>query len=122
MKASRSVNVSSRHDACAVQANSLTRLAKLPFGRAAIAGKPNKPYFGTETRIISDIAYAKGRVLVGALSGDAFKSNLVSVPVPFKADGGVDAYATSIYHISHKKQETASPIATRTIHPDGAKK
>ncbi len=94
-------------------------LAKLPFGRVAIAGKPNKPYFGTETRIISDIAYAKGRVLVGALSGDAFKSNLVSVPVPFKQDGGVEAYATSIYHISHKKQETASPIETLTIYRDG---
>jgi len=95
-------------------------LTKLPFGRVAINGTPNKPYFGTEMRIISDIAYAKGRILVGALSGDAFKSNLVSVPVPFRQDG-VESYATSIYHVSHKRQETASPIETLTVYRDGGK-
>jgi hypothetical protein len=33
----------------------------------------------------------------------------------------VERYATSIYHVSHKKQETASPIQTLTIYRDGDK-
>jgi hypothetical protein len=92
-------------------------LAGRPFGRVAIAGQPA---YGTQgdRQIISDIAYARGRVLVAALSNEQFNSNLVSVPVPFNA-GGVERYATSIYHVSHHRQETASPIQTLTVCRDG---
>jgi hypothetical protein len=94
-------------------------LTDRPFGRAAISGRPA---YGTEgnRQIISDIAYARGRVLVAALSNEQFNSNLVSVPVPFKGDG-VERYATSIYHVSHQRQETASPIQTLTVYRDGEK-
>lgn len=84
-------------------------------GKAAYGGRDGSP-----PRIISDIAYARGRVLVAALSTEQFSSNLVSVPLPFKADG-VERYATSIYHVSHKKQETASPIQTLATYRDGEK-
>jgi hypothetical protein len=90
------------------------------FGRVAIAAKPNKPYFGTEMRTISDIAYTRGRLFVGALSSEQFNSNLVSIPVPFNT-GGVERYATSIYHVSHKRQETASPIETLAVYRDADK-
>jgi hypothetical protein len=33
----------------------------------------------------------------------------------------VEKYATSIYHVSHKRQETASPIQTLTVYQDGDK-
>lgn len=90
-----------------------------PFGRAAVSGKPGYTFRGQGVpRIISDIAYAKGRVLATALSSEQFNSNLVSVPVPFRQDG-VERFATSIYHVSHKKQETASPIQTLTVYRDG---
>lgn len=93
-------------------------LSDKPFGRVAITGDSKKPYFGTVARIISDISYARGRVLLGVLSAEQFKSNLVSVPVPFTSTG-VERFATSIYHVSHKRQETASPIETLTVYRDG---
>jgi hypothetical protein len=90
-----------------------------PFGRVAVSGQAA---YGTQADrwIISDIAYARGRVLVAALSNEQFNSNLVSVPVPLNA-GGVERYATSIYHVSHHRQETASPIQTLTVYRDGEK-
>lgn len=97
-------------------------LAGKAFGKTMIATTdPYRPFGNAGyPRLIGDITYAKGRVLAAAISADAFRSNLVSVPVPFKADG-VERYATSIYHISHKKQETASPIQTLTTYRDGDK-
>jgi hypothetical protein len=94
-------------------------LTAKPFGKVAIAGKaayrsgPMAP-----ARVVSDIAYAKGRVLATALSTEQFNSNLVSIPVPFNA-AGVEKFATSIYHVSHKRQETASPIQTLAVYRDG---
>jgi hypothetical protein len=88
-------------------------LAGRPFARAAIRANPARG----NARLISDIAYARGRILATALSTEQFNSNLVSVPVPF--GGAVERYATSIYHVSHRRQETASPIQTLTIYRDG---
>lgn len=89
------------------------------WGRAGIAAQTA---YGTRgggvPRNIGDITYVRGRVLAAALSSEEFKSNLVSVPVPFKA-AAAERYATSIYHVSHKKQETASPIQTLTSYRDG---
>lgn len=89
-------------------------LTDKPFAKVAIEANGG----GRDPRLISDIAFAQGRLLVAALSGDAFKSNLVSVPVPFRANG-TEKFATSIYHVSHKRQETASPIQTLTVYRDG---
>lgn len=86
------------------------------FGKVAVSGKPSRG--GSIPRVISDIAYARGRVLVAALSSEQFNSNLVSVPVPFTSEGA-ERYATAIYHVSHKKEETASPIQTLTVYRDG---
>jgi hypothetical protein len=92
-----------------------------PFGKAMVGGEKGYTFRGMGTpRVIGDIAYAKGRVLCAALSKGAFSSNLVSVPVPFKAEGA-EKFATSIYHVSHKRQETASPIQTLTVYQDGDK-
>jgi hypothetical protein len=91
-------------------------LASKRMGKAMVGGEKN----ARNPRAIGDIAFAGGRVLCAALSKEQFSSNLVSVPVPFKADG-VERFATSIYHISHKKQETASPIQTLTTYRDGDK-
>jgi hypothetical protein len=96
-------------------------LADKPFGKASVSGKPGYGGRGASpARIIGDITYARGRVLAAVLSDDAFKSNLVSVPVPFRQDGA-ERYATSIYHVSHHRQETASPIQTLTTYRDGDK-
>jgi len=90
------------------------------FGKSAVTSEKGfNPFRGAGiARAISDIAYAQGRVLCAALSKTGFSSNLVSVPVPFNANG-VEKFATSIYHVSHKRQETASPIQTLTVYRDG---
>jgi len=89
-------------------------LAGKRFGKVAVGSQKD----ARNPTAISDIAYAKGRLLCAALSKEQFSSNLVSVPVPFKADG-VERFATAIYHVSHKRQETASPIQTLTVYQDG---
>jgi hypothetical protein len=92
-----------------------------PFAKVALTSPaPYRARQGQLTKLVGDIAYAKGRLLVAALSTEQFNSNLISVPGPFRADG-VERYATSIYHVSHKKQETASPIMTLTTYRDGDK-
>jgi len=91
-------------------------LAGKPFGKVALAAAPGR----NGARVINDLVYADGRLLAAALSTEAFRSNLVSVPVPFRA-GGVERYATSIYHVSHQREETASPIQTLTVYQDGGK-
>ncbi len=101
---------------------SVVDLKEKAFGRVAVSGQPSYAVRGSTApaRVIGDITYVKGRVLAAVISTDAFKSNLVSVPVPFRAEG-VERFATAIYHVSHKKQETASPIQTLTSYRDGDK-
>jgi hypothetical protein len=100
---------------------SVVDLKEKPFARVAISGQPSyaQQNMGTP-RVIGDIAYLKGRIVAAALSTEAFKSNLVSIPVPFRAEG-IEKYATSIYHVAHKRQETASPVQTLTSYRDGDK-
>lgn len=96
-------------------------LSDKSFGKVTISALPRFGRRNTpDTRVIGDIAFARGRILVSALATDQFNSNLVSVPVPF-SQAGVERYATSIFHVSHKKMETASPIQTLTVYRDADK-
>ncbi|MBM3458934.1 MAG: hypothetical protein FJX77_10440 [Armatimonadetes bacterium] len=96
-------------------------LSDKPFGKVMIQATPGFGRRGSmDTRLIGDIAFAPGRVLVSARSTEQFNSNLISVPVPFKQDG-VERFATSIFHVNHKKQETASPIQTLSTYRDQGK-
>lgn len=95
-------------------------LSKRPFAKVAIGGKVGYGQREGSPKIISDITCGRDRILVAALSSEQFDSNLVSLPLPLR-DGGVERFATSIYHVSHKRQETASPIQTLTIYRDGDK-
>lgn len=81
--------------------------------RAGYGQREGNPY------VIGDLVCAPGRLLVPALSSEAFSSNLHSLPLPL-GSGDADRFATSIYHVSHKRQETASPIQTLTLYRDAA--
>jgi len=61
---------------------------------------------------ITDLAYGGHKLFVAALSSEEFASKLYSVPVPFDAAQKVQPYSTNIYHTSHKRWETKSPIQT----------
>ena len=71
---------------------------------------PNPPDANNRNRVntITDLAYVDGKVLIAGLSNEEFSSNLKSIPFPFQAAAkGVNV---EIYHGSHGRFETASPI------------
>jgi hypothetical protein len=59
---------------------------------------------------ITEIRYVDGKVLVAGLSNEEFSSNMKSIPYPFaNADKGA---SIEMYHGSHGRFETNSPIRT----------
>jgi len=59
-------------------------------------------------RTITDLSYVDGKVVVAGLSNEDFASDLHSIPFPFKsADKGT---GVRIWHSSHGRYETASPV------------
>jgi hypothetical protein len=85
-------------------------LQNVNFAKADI---PNAP--GAETRqrleAITDLAFADGRVFLAGLSNEEFSSRLIAIPFPFSS-GDFDGAAIEIYHGSHGRFETKSPIRT----------
>ena len=81
--------------------------------RAPQGGLPNPPAADKRQRneSITDIAFVDGRVLLAGLSNEEFSSKLISIPYPFGSEG-IDGAAIEIYHGSHAKFETTSPIRT----------
>jgi hypothetical protein len=67
------------------------------------------PWVGHSRSItITDLGVAEGELYVAGLSNEGFKSTLRRVPLPFGA--AVKATTVEIYHTSHDRFETASPI------------
>jgi hypothetical protein len=59
-------------------------------------------------RTITDLSYVSGKVVVAGLSNEDFTSDLHSIPFPFKnSDKGT---GVRIWHSSHGRYETASPV------------
>lgn len=79
---------------------------------------PNAPDLGAKDRggqsrrleAITDIAYVDGNVVVAGLSNEEFASNLRSIPYPFQEAG--PGTSIEIYHGSHGRFETNSPVRT----------
>jgi hypothetical protein len=59
---------------------------------------------------ITHIAYVDGKVFVAGLSNEEFSSKLRAVPFPFAKE--TDGASVEIFHGSHGKIETASPVRT----------
>ncbi len=59
---------------------------------------------------ITGLAFLKDRVLVAALSNEEFASRFLSIPYPFKDTG--KGTGVEIYHGSHGRFETKSPVRT----------
>jgi hypothetical protein len=59
---------------------------------------------------ITDLAYVDGRVFLAGLSNEEFSSRLLAIPFPFT--DSVDGAGVEIYHGSHGKLETKSPVRT----------
>jgi hypothetical protein len=94
----------------------------LESARFAKAEIPNPPppggaNTGRETarsQSITDLAYVDGRLFVAGLSNEEFSSRLLAVPFPFS--GPVDGASVEIYHGSHGRFETKSPVRTFVVY------
>jgi hypothetical protein len=90
-------------------------LDKVAYAKATLPNAPDpaaKDRRGNSQRLetITDLAYVDGRVIVAGLSNEEFASKLRSLPFPFdKTDAGT---SVEIYHGSHGKFETQSPVRT----------
>jgi hypothetical protein len=86
----------------------------LKGAKYAMAKLPN-PVEGRQRQMaITCLAYVKGRVFVAGLSNEDFSSNLRAIPFPFsEINGGA---GVEIYHGSHGRFETKSPVRTFTTY------
>ena len=77
----------------------------------AAASLPNPPTQNSQkTNTITEVRYVDGKVLVAGLSNEEFSSNMKVIPFPFAdADRGA---LIEMYHGSHARYETNSPIRT----------
>jgi hypothetical protein len=80
-------------------------MVTLPDPAESKAG-PRNPRMDT----ITQIAYVNGNILVAGLSNEEFSSNMRSIPFPFH--NAVKGASIEIFHGSHKRYETNSPIRT----------
>jgi hypothetical protein len=62
------------------------------------------------TVTVTDMAFVDGFLLVAGASNEEFSSTLRRIPFPF--DGNAQTNSLEIFHVSHGKYETASPIRT----------
>lgn len=62
------------------------------------------------TLTVTDLKYVDGLLLVAGASNEEFSSTLRRIPFPF--EGSVASTSLEIYHVSHGRFETASPIIT----------
>ena len=92
-------------------------LKDVAFAKAELPKAPEDKEFTRRGRksnkrndSITDIAFFDNRVYVAGLSNEEFASKLRSLPFPFtEADNGT---SVEIYHASHGKIETHSPVRT----------
>jgi hypothetical protein len=77
----------------------------------SVADLPNPPAQNNQkTNTITQVRYVDGKVLVAGLSNEEFSSNMKVIPFPFAtADRGA---LIEMYHGSHARYETNSPIRT----------
>jgi len=94
-------------------------LKDVKFARAELPNAPapdavDKRKLPTRPLSITDLAYVNGQVIVAGLSSEEFSSKLRSIPFPFKdVDKGA---SVEIFHTSHNRLETDSPVRTFALY------
>jgi hypothetical protein len=82
-------------------------LKDVPFARVELTKAPQGR---NRQEAITHLAFVRGRLIVAGLSSEEFASRLRSLPYPFvTTDAGTNV---EIYHGSHGRFETASPVRT----------
>ncbi len=85
-------------------------LKDVAFAKAALPNPPDASKARQRQDAITCLAYAEGKVYVAGLSNEEFASKLRAINFPFtEADQGT---SVEIFHTSHNRIETGSPIRT----------
>jgi len=85
-------------------------LKDVKFAKATLPNPPDANKAKQRQDAITCVAYADGRIYVAGLSNEEFSSKLRAIDFPFtEADKGT---SIEIFHTSHNKIETNSPIRT----------
>lgn len=90
-------------------------LSGVPYAKVSLANAPepgSKTSWGADLRrmTITDLAYVDGELLIAGMSNAEFGSTLRRTPFPFRNELAVNTL--EIFHTSHDKYETQSPIET----------
>jgi hypothetical protein len=92
---------------------SLLPLENIPHASVSLIDAPKAEGNGRQNprmMTITDLSYLNGNVMVAGLSNEEWSSALRSIPFPFqKADEGA---TLQIWHSSHGRYETQSPVRT----------
>lgn len=88
-------------------------LAGVPFSKVSLANAPEpgaKTKWGADLRsmTITDLGYVDGELLIAGMANTEFASTMRRTPFPFKQSLAVSTL--EIFHTSHNKYETHSPI------------
>jgi hypothetical protein len=87
------------------------RFAKAEIPNAPSASNvPAKKGASPRSQSITDLAYTDNRLFLAGLSNEEFSSRLLAIPFPFESS--IDGAAVEIYHGSHGRFETRSPVRT----------
>jgi len=76
---------------------------------------------GSAITLVSDVAWAKDRILVAAQANETFGSKIVSIPLPLDKDTKALVFSTETYHVGHGKWETKAPIRTLIPYEENGK-
>jgi len=86
------------------------RLDNVKFSSESLPNPTASTRASDKLDTITEIRYVDGKILVAGLSNEEFSSNMRSIPYPF---ANVDKGASiEMYHGSHGRYETNSPIRT----------
>ncbi len=80
--------------------------AQIPNAPAANPGDRRNP----RTFTVTDLAFAEGQLYVAGLSNEEFSSSFRRIAYPFNEK--LETTTLEIYHVSHGKNETQSPVMT----------
>jgi len=71
---------------------------------------------------VTDLAWAKERILVGGLTNEQFKAKVYSIPTPLDPANKATGFSTETYHVAHGKWETHAPMTTLIPYESKGKK
>ena len=94
----------------------VVELKDVPFAKVTLWGLPGKDRRGRDLQMdaVTEIAFADNHVIVAGLSNEEFSSRLRVIPFPFAKEHRESGL--EIFHTSHGRWETHSPIRAFTTY------